>query len=217
MRAQVDQIINDTLKHLYHDVDRAFQEILVTLQMKSLFEEFYDTEMMINDVMNAYNRAIDLARWYRTLEDQTLPLYTVTKDNKRMFLDDTTVALFVFFSQSTRQYVNYMDIGIKESLRVNLLKQQSISEMMDILSKMQEMAKNKVELTIVTEYHRISIKGQLDEFERNGITKVRFVAVLDGRTCSVCSGQDREIIPTKYAFGLIPLNPYCRCYFEAVL
>jgi SPP1 gp7 family putative phage head morphogenesis protein len=58
-------------------------------------------------------------------------------------------------------------------------------------------------------------EGQLDAFERLGVTelgvKAEWSTAGDDRVCEECSGYEGKVFDIEEAHGLIPLHPNCRC------
>jgi len=58
-------------------------------------------------------------------------------------------------------------------------------------------------------------EGQLDAFERLGVTelgvKAEWSTAGDDRVCEECAGMEGKVFDAEDAHGLIPLHPNCRC------
>lgn len=70
---------------------------------------------------------------------------------------------------------------------------------------------------LATETTYIATQATIEAYEDAGITHYRFMAVLDGRTSTMCQEKDGEIIEIAKAevgVNLPPLHPWCRSSLE---
>ena len=68
-----------------------------------------------------------------------------------------------------------------------------------------------------TETVRAAAEGTLNNYEDNGIRRVRFACALSERTCPTCTSLDGNIFSIKEARRLIPLHVNCRCTFISII
>jgi SPP1 gp7 family putative phage head morphogenesis protein len=75
----------------------------------------------------------------------------------------------------------------------------------------------RAELIARTEIIRAHAEGQLDAFDRLGVTElgveVEWSTAGDDRVCPECEDMDGKTFSVAEAHGMIPLHPNCRCAF----
>jgi len=80
-----------------------------------------------------------------------------------------------------------------------------------------QVAKVDAERLIRTARTHISNQVMLDTYEQLGVTHVRFMATLDGRTSKVCAALDGKRWRVGEAHPVPPLHPNCRSIVQADL
>lgn len=79
---------------------------------------------------------------------------------------------------------------------------------------------NSARMISRSELIRCANEGTLLHYEDKGIEKVKWIATPSspgGRTCKRCLEMNGKILLLKDAKGKIPLHPYCRCCYSAVI
>ncbi len=84
-----------------------------------------------------------------------------------------------------------------------------------------DISAERAEMIARTEIIRAHAEGQLDSFERLGVTEigveVEWSTAGDDRVCEECSSMEGDIYTVEDAHGLIPAHPNCRCSFLPVI
>ena len=83
-----------------------------------------------------------------------------------------------------------------------------------------EMDKHNAKRILYTESSRVASKAEEDSYHDFGITKYRFMATLDEKTCPVCGGLDGQVFDvSKMQVGVnaAPMHPLCRCTTVPIL
>ena len=87
------------------------------------------------------------------------------------------------------------------------------------LSKDVDISRSRAESVARTEIIRTHAEGQLDAFEKLGVTEVGVMAewstAEDERVCELCRPLDGVVMKTQEARGLLPRHPNCRCAWVA--
>lgn len=80
-----------------------------------------------------------------------------------------------------------------------------------------DLGRNRAELIARTEIIRAHAEGQLDAFDRLGVTdlgvEVEWSTAGDERVCPECEDMEGKVFSVEEAHGMIPLHPNCRCAF----
>ncbi len=71
-------------------------------------------------------------------------------------------------------------------------------------------------MIIRTEVTRTANNGALDNYRKNGIERVRWVASTGERTCPFCNSMDNTILPVNQAENMLPAHGMCRCTYVAI-
>jgi SPP1 gp7 family putative phage head morphogenesis protein len=83
------------------------------------------------------------------------------------------------------------------------------------LSKDVDISRSRAETIARTEIIRTHAEGQLDAFEKLGVTAVGVMAewstAEDDRVCPLCQPLDGTVLKVQEARGLLPRHPNCRC------
>ena len=83
------------------------------------------------------------------------------------------------------------------------------------LSKDVDISRSRAETIARTEIIRTHAEGQLDAFEKLGVTEVGVMAewstAEDDRVCPLCQPLDGMVMKVQEARGLLPRHPNCRC------
>lgn len=89
------------------------------------------------------------------------------------------------------------------------------------LSEDIDIHETRAEVIARTEIIRAHAEGQLDAFEKLGVTEigveVEWSTAGDDRVCDECADMEGEIYSVEDAHGMIPLHPNCRCSFLPLL
>jgi len=80
-----------------------------------------------------------------------------------------------------------------------------------------QVARTDAERLIRTARTHVSNQAMLDTYEQLGVTHVRFMATLDGRTSKVCAALDGKRWRVGEAHPVPPLHPNCRSIVQADL
>lgn len=73
-----------------------------------------------------------------------------------------------------------------------------------------KMAANRL---LRTEYNYVTGQADMDAYEEAGFDRYRYVAVLDGRTSTICRDLDGKVFPLKdqkIGVNMHPMHPWCR-------
>ncbi len=79
-----------------------------------------------------------------------------------------------------------------------------------------KMAANRL---LRTEYNYVTGQADMEAYEDAGFDKYRYLAVLDGRTSTVCRDLDGKVFPLKdqkIGVNMHPMHPWCRSTTEPV-
>lgn len=71
-----------------------------------------------------------------------------------------------------------------------------------------------------TETNYVTGQGELEAFEEAGISRYRYVAVLDGRTSEICQeldGKEFDLKDAQVGVNMHPMHPWCRSGIEPVI
>lgn len=106
---------------------------------------------------------------------------------------------------------------LTRELADSLVRGQSPREVGTRLNKVVDGYKNRGLTIARTEIIRAHAEGQLDAFERLGVTKlgvaVEWSTTGDDRVCDMCAPLKGVVLTVKEARGLLPRHPNCRCAF----
>jgi SPP1 gp7 family putative phage head morphogenesis protein len=108
--------------------------------------------------------------------------------------------------------------SIEESTRQLLAKQlsvaytnaESVPEWMGRIQKVMDIPDWRADMIARTETSFAFNKANLSAYEQAGVVKVRYLAVLDNRTCPTCAGDNDKKFDLVDAPSL-PRHPRCRC------
>ena len=67
-----------------------------------------------------------------------------------------------------------------------------------------------------TESTRVAAEGVINNYQNKGVEKVRFLASISDRTCTICESLNGQIFEINESRGVIPIHTMCRCSFIAV-
>lgn len=67
-----------------------------------------------------------------------------------------------------------------------------------------------------TETTRAAAGGVLNNYEKKGINKVRFLSSVSDRTCPICEDLNGRVFNLNESYGIIPVHTGCRCTWLAV-
>jgi len=85
------------------------------------------------------------------------------------------------------------------------------------LAKQVDVSKSRAQTIARTEIIRVHAEGQLDAFERMGVTELGVMAewstAEDARVCKLCRPLDGVVLKVEEAHGLLPRHVNCRCAF----
>lgn len=108
-----------------------------------------------------------------------------------------------------------MAARISHSLVDGLTKGDSPRTIARQLSKDVDISRGRAETIARTEIIRTHAEGQLDAFEKLGVTAVGVMAewstAEDDRVCPLCQPLDGMVMKVQEARGLLPRHPNCRC------
>ena len=87
----------------------------------------------------------------------------------------------------------------------------------DLIRDVEGIGKHRAMLLARTEIVRAHAEGQLDAFERLGVTELGVMAEWstagDDRVCGLCQALEGVVMTIGEARGLIPRHPQCRCVY----
>lgn len=217
MREKVDRLIDQFLKVAKQQAEEAFQVMVVRLQqIRTLREDESDYLAIIGSLLSLFRKNFDIGRLKSVWDNSILYLYFADWEQPTNFVNEEIMNLFVYYSQMSMQILNNLDTNIAEKIRVTLEKARSSTKMIEEMDTLLLFAINKLNMIAETEFHKIAIHGQLDNFKRKGITKVRYFTEEDERVCPICRPLHGKIMLLSEAYGLIPRHVNCRCFFEAI-
>jgi len=78
-------------------------------------------------------------------------------------------------------------------------------------------AKDRPRAIARTEISRVANESALNNFKKNDIEKVEYLAVLDDRTDEECASLNGKIFTVEEARGFLPRHVNCRCTFIPVI
>lgn len=185
-RTTNNQALFDELNVLYREADRYGREMFLTIA-----QEAYDDE-----VSKKYRRFQE--DFLILILDEPNPYTTVTYSNElerraERLSEQITAAINRSLQNEDRTNEN----GVKIPLEMEIKK----------LFK-----KEFASLSLLYDSYMIDIvdKSREEAFKDDGIRRVRWVAVLDGKECDYCRSLNGHVFPIKR----IPTkpHPHCRCY-----
>ncbi len=84
-----------------------------------------------------------------------------------------------------------------------------------MVEQIKSITKRRARVLARTEIIRAHAEGQLDGYEKLGISKVtgavEWATAGDDRVCVECESMEGSLFTIEEARGLIPLHPNCRC------
>lgn len=95
-----------------------------------------------------------------------------------------------------------------------IIRGESPAKAIEQLAKKMEVSKAQAGNLIMTESAAIASAAQKECFKELGMEKFEFDATLDGKTCEICQGMDRQLFPmSQFEVGVTapPIHPRCRC------
>ncbi|NRD80293.1 minor capsid protein [Bacillus sp. BRMEA1] len=108
--------------------------------------------------------------------------------------------------------------GIEETTRQMLGKQlseaytngESTSQMMERIQSVMDIPDWRAEMISRTEISMAYNQSSLDAYTQAGVTQVRYMAVMDNRTCPKCASNNDKVFNIADA-PAVPSHPNCRC------
>jgi len=110
-----------------------------------------------------------------------------------------------------------MSRELSKALLERIMQGKTSRETFRALMAQSDMGRFAANRLLATETNYIATQATIEAYEDAGITHYRFMAVLDGRTSTLCQEKDGEIIEIAKAVvgvNLPPLHPWCRSSLE---
>lgn len=117
------------------------------------------------------------------------------------------------FSEILWNDTNKLTRELKSELVQGFIKGTSAHKMSSNLAKRMGNSYANAQRVVMTETAHVLNKASLMSYADNGVEKVEFLAVLDGRTSSICFNLNGDEIPIEIAVpgkNIPPLHPHCR-------
>ena len=124
------------------------------------------------------------------------------------FLDEKNTDLLLTVSEELKG-------RIKSSLRMGVMKGESITKMKARLKGIEETYKGRLETIARTEVSNAINMGRLNGYAQAGLKKVEWLAAMDA--CPECAALNGNEMTINESQGQIPLHPNCRCTFIPVV
>lgn len=109
---------------------------------------------------------------------------------------------------------------LKREIVQGFIKGTSAHKMSSNLAKRMGNSYDNAQRVVMTETAHVLNKASLMSYADNGVKSVEFLAVLDGKTSSICFNLNGDVIPIEIAVpgkNIPPLHPHCRSTIIPVL
>lgn len=188
-------------------------------------------ELVDQKVLNTFNKA-----WKATEDDGTVSF------QKSLTSAYQAAGIFAFAGVKEQSNVaisfDFTHSGVKEDLEQNagtriksieettqqlLAKQlsqayengENTTQMMDRIQSVMDIPDWRAEMIARTEISMAYNAANMDAYKQAGVAKVRYLAVMDNRTCPTCAADNDTVFDINDVPGL-PRHPRCRCTTYAV-
>lgn len=124
------------------------------------------------------------------------------------------------FSEIIWKDSNKLAWELKSELVQGFIKGTSAHKMSSNLAKRMDNSFRNAQRVVMTESAHVLNQASLMSYADNGVEKIRFLAVLDGKTSSICFNLHWDVIPIEIAVtgkNIPPLHPHCRSTIIPVL
>lgn len=206
---------------------KAFQDWLKQQYQEKLLEEQKQAEnaywqhFVDEGYKKGAGRAFDDTRKVGLQTDQTLDFYNGSKQEflRSSFGAPETIEKVKLLAgrvfSELKGVTEDMATRMSRTLTEGLVQGQNPLTMARTLSKDLSISRYRAETIARTEIIRVHAEGQLDAFQKLGVTKlgvmVEWATARDERVCPKCRPLQGAVFTVKEAHGLIPRHPNCRC------
>jgi SPP1 gp7 family putative phage head morphogenesis protein len=100
-------------------------------------------------------------------------------------------------------------------IKRSLLKRENIDDVLERIDKRFATMGKSLRSLVITESTAVGSLARREIFKALGITKYRYYAKIDERTCDVCGSMHGLVFPiSAYEVGVTasPMHPHCRCF-----
>lgn len=111
--------------------------------------------------------------------------------------------------------VELWNIYVANDLKRSFLRQDNVEDVIERLNKRFTTMENVIQKLAMTESTAVGSLARKEIFKELGITKYKYYAREDERTCEVCGSLHGLIFPiSAYEIGVTasPMHPWCRCW-----
>jgi SPP1 gp7 family putative phage head morphogenesis protein len=100
-------------------------------------------------------------------------------------------------------------------IKLSMLKRENIDNVLERLNKRFATMGKSLRSLVITESTAVGSLARREIFKELGISKYKYYAKLDERTCEVCGAMHGMVFPfSAYEVGVTasPMHPHCRCF-----
>ena len=111
--------------------------------------------------------------------------------------------------------VSLWEYNIASDLKRSLLKRENIDKVLERIDKRFDSIERVIYKLTLTESTAVGSLARREIFKELGVTKYRYYAMEDERTCEVCGELHGMTFPiSAYEIGVTasPMHPHCRCF-----
>lgn len=119
------------------------------------------------------------------------------------------------WSTRLQDNVTLWEAYVLADIKRSLLKRENIDDVLERIDKRFATMGRSLRGLVITESTAVGSLARREIFKALGITKYRYYAKIDERTCDVCGSMHGLVFPiSAYEIGVTasPMHPHCRCF-----